>query len=89
MRVTATDGLAFTLEIGVYAAAGAASWHLAPNAWMKPLGASAAVLMMATWWGLLHSPRASHPLGQPLDVIARTAWFMTGAAAASTLVVSR
>lgn len=80
MSFTGTDVLVFAAELGCYSAVAVAGWGL------HPLLGMLAVLAMATWWGLLHAPRARLRLPRSIDIALRIAWFsiaLPGSASAS------
>lgn len=81
-RISPWDAAVFAAELAVYAAAGALGWRA------HPLLGVAAVLGLALWWGLLHSPKARVRLPRPLDLGLRAGWFALGAAAAIALALA-
>lgn len=77
----------FVAEVAVYVAVVAAGWQFRPGSVVGVLTAIVAVLVMALWWGALHSPKAPLRLPTGVDLVLRGVWFAIGAAAA--LVVLR
>lgn len=82
MRVTVVDALVFTAELAVYGSAAWAAWTFLPRIVPATIGALAGVVVMATWWGVLHSPKAPVHLPRALDIALRAAWFGVGLIAA-------
>lgn len=89
MRVTLADVAAFGAELAVYVAVAVVAWNLLPRGAMAAAGSLLAIVLMASWWGALHAPRA--PLHAPgiLDPVLRIAWFCTGVLAAIATVALR
>lgn len=67
------DVMVFVVELAVYTAVGATGWRQSPA-----LGI-AGVIAMATWWGMLHAPKARVHLPRPVDHGLRLVWFGVGA----------
>lgn len=70
--MTVGDIAWFAAEMATYVAVGVAGWRVHPTA------GACVVLMMALWWGSLHSPRAAIHLPTRLDATLRIAWFGIG-----------
>lgn len=80
--VGAVDVAVFAAELAVYAVAGALAWRA------HPVFGLLAVLALATWWGLLHSPKARVRLPRAVDRTLRGAWFAICAACALALLIA-
>lgn len=73
--------LSFLLEIAMLAAFAYASFHLAPDRWLRWVAAVAIPLAAIVVWGLFLAPKASHRVGSSAGIAVSLAMFCLAALA--------